>query len=182
MKKFNFALIIILVGGFAFLSCKKIIHKLLPSFDTTVSNIAIAVPAIPFSNISGSVGFQTIYYNLDSTIKASTGGVFGASDVSSITLKSIVITLQNGDQLNNFANFQNLQVDLSSNTNTTPVTIATANIPDVASNSLSMDVSSSPNILSYFQGNQLTYDVSGTVRRSTYHALDGLVTIIVTVK
>ena len=169
-------------GGLILLSCKKLISKLFPSFDTTVSNIEIAVPPIPFSNISGSVGLQTIYYNLDSTIKANTGGVFGASDVTSITLKSIIITLQNGDPGNNFANFESLGVDLSSNSNGTPVTIATATIPDATSYNLSMDVSSNTNILSYFQGNQITYDVFGRVRRATFHELVGLATITVTIK
>ncbi|MEP6596666.1 MAG: hypothetical protein ABJA71_12005 [Ginsengibacter sp.] len=182
MKKFISLFIIFLAGGLIFLSCKKLISKLFPSFDTAVSNIQIAVPPIPFSNISGSVGLQTIYYNLDSTIKANTGGTYGANDVSSITLKSIIINLQNGDPADNFANFESLGVDLSSNSNSTPVTIATATIPDVASNTLSMDVSNNLNILSYFQGNQLTYNVFGKVRRATYHQLNGLATITVTVK
>ena len=182
MRKIIFLFAVILGGALTFLSCKKLISKLFPSFDTTVSNIQIAVPPIPFSNISGSVGLQTIYYNLDSTIKANTGGVFGASDVSSITLKSIVITLQNGDPINNFANFESLGVNLSSNSNGTPVTIATAAIPDVPTYNLTMDVSSNLNILSYFQGNQITYDVFGKMRRATYHELDGLATITVTVK
>ena len=181
MKKSNLAFIIILIGTVSFLSCKKIITKLLPSFDTTIGNIQIAVPAIPIP-LSGSVGEQKIYYNLDSTIKAKTGGVFGVSDVSSITLKSLVVTLQNGDPGNNFANFETLRVDLSSNSNGTPVTIASANIPDATSNTLNMDVSNGLNILSYFQGNQLTYNVAGKVRRATFHELDGLVTITVTVK
>lgn len=182
MRKFIFFFVIILAGGFIFLSCKKLISKLFPSFDSTVSNIEIAVPPIPFSNISGSVGLQTIYYNLDSTIKANTGGIYDASDVTSITLKSIIINLQNGNPGNNFANFESLRVELTSNTNSTAVTIATASIPDVTTYSLSMDVSSSPNILSYFQGNQLTYDVFGKVRRSTSHQLDALATVNVTVK
>ena len=179
MKKFRFTLII-LAGVLISLSCKKLISKLLPSFDTTVSDIEIAVPPIPFP-ISGSVGNQTIYYSLDSVIKANTGGVFGASDVSSITVKSIVITLQNGDVLNNFANFEMLRIDLSSSANGTPISMATASIPDAVSYNLSMDVSNS-NILSYFQGNQLTYNIFGKVRRSTSHELDGLATIIVTIK
>ena len=180
MKKLKFTLVIILAGAVIGISCKKLISKLLPSFDTTISNIEVAVPAIPFSGITGSTGPQTIYYNLDSTIKANTGGVFGASDVGSITVKSIVINLQNGDAFNNFANFETLKVNLSSNG--TAVPIATASIPDVASNNLSMDVSNSPNILSYFQGNQITYEISGKVRRATSHELDGLATITVTVK
>ena len=182
MKRF-FSVVFIILGAAVILpSCKKIIKELFPSFDSTVSDIPIEVPPIPFSNISGSVGLQTIYYNLDSTIKANTGGIFGASDVTSITLKSITINLQNGDPANNFANFQSLAVALSSNTNSTPVTIATATIPDVPTYTLSMDVSGSPNILGYFKGNQLTYDVSGYVRRSTSHQLNALATIVVTVK
>jgi len=180
MKKIHFAFIIFLVAGLTFVSCKKLISKLFPSFDTSVS-IQIAVPAIPFP-ISGSVGLQTIYYNLDSTIKANTGGVYGSADVSSITLKSIIVNLQNGDAANNFANFETLRIDLSSNSNSTPVAIASANIPDVASYSLSMEVSNSLNILSYFQGNQLTYNIFGKLRRATSHELHGVATITVTVK
>jgi hypothetical protein len=182
MKKIFIAFIIILIGGVVSLSCKKFIAKLLPSFDTTVSDIEISVPPIPFSNVSGSVGLQTIYYNLDSTIKANTGGVFGAGDVTSITVKSITINLQNGDPANNFANFESLKIELSSNSNSTPVTIATATIPDVPTYNLNMDVSAGPNIAGYFQGNQLTYDVGGRIRRSTSHELNALVTIVVTVK
>jgi hypothetical protein len=182
MKKLNFALIIVFAAGLTFISCKKLISKLFPSFDASVSDIQVAVPAIPFANISGSTGWQTIYYDLDSTIKANTGGIYGAGDVTSITVKSIVINLQNGDQLNNFANFENLKVELSSNSNTTPVTIATAAIPDVTAMTLSMDVSASPDILSYLKGDQINYNISGKVRRATYHELDGLATITVTIK
>lgn len=182
MKKIFFPGFFIILSLIGFISCKKILSKLLPPFETTTGEITMSIPVIPFSNISGFLGSKTMYYNLDSNIKARTGGNFGISDVSYVKVKNFNMTVLNSDQNNNISNLQSIVIDILSNSNSSPLTIATASIPDGTSNNLSIDVAGQPDILSFLRGTQITYNFSGQVRRATTHPLDISVVVTVIVK
>src|SRR5665647_3932646 len=79
-------------------SCKKALAAVfggtdvtVPEFQMTVTQIYIVTPGeIP-------LGGYSFYFNLDSTVRAKTGGVFGATAVNSIKIKQITIKITNPD-------------------------------------------------------------------------------------
>ena len=182
MKKIFFGSIILLLSAVAFISCKKLLKNLLQPFETTTGEITMTIPTIPSSNISGYLGSKTMYYNLDSTIKAKTGGSFGINDVSYVKIKSFNMTVLNGDADNNISNLQSLSIDISSNNNSTPQTLASTSIADGTNNNLIIEVPSQPDILVYLKGTQIKYDFSGQIRRATTHPMDIAVVVTVIVK
>lgn len=167
-------------------SCKKlqeIKDQIFSPIDVNVPSFQFTVPAIPIV-ISGeaSLGSISSRINLDSTIRANTGGVFGLSSVSSIKVKQMVINITNADAANNLANFESARVSLSSNTNTTQSEIATFSFPDTFSNSSTSAQTNNPDLISYFSGNELNYNLYGRARRITTKPLNFVVSVTLSVK
>ena len=163
-------------------SCKKIIKALFPGFDIELSTITLTLPAIPFAPPS-EVHIATFnqHFNLDSIVKAQTGGKFGTADVGSIKVKEIIFTLSNPDQQNNLANFESARFTLSSSSNSQPAEIAAIHFPDQYAETYTFTADpSTPDLISYLQGTELTYDVYGKLRRITTKPLT--ITLKVTVR
>lgn len=128
MKKvFVFALLAALTVG-TLGSCKKVISNLFKGIDVDIPAFNVTIPAlgppIPL-NFELPLGASDPQpFNLDSIIKANTAGAFGANDVTSVKIKRIVFALKNADANNNLANFQSVKFGISSNTNSTPIDVA----------------------------------------------------------
>ncbi len=116
-------------------SCKKIDEikeRIFAPIDINLPEFQVAIPAILFVPPNEmSLGSFTSSFNLDSTVKANTGGAFGASAVSTMKVKQMTVTVSNPDQLNNLSNFESARFTFSSNTNTTPAELASFSFPDV---------------------------------------------------
>src|SRR5580658_2415665 len=86
-------------------SCKKLITDLFPGESITLPTYSVTVPAIPFadSTVQIDAGSFITYVNTDSIIKAQTGGAFGLSDVSTVTVKQVTISVTNADAVNNLS-------------------------------------------------------------------------------
>lgn len=163
------AAVIILVGLF---SCKKIIRKIFQGIDADVPAFTVEIPPIPFVlPTEMSIGTLQQHFNLDSTVRANTDGVYGASDISSVKVKQIVFNLPDADTGNNIANFESARLTLSSNTKTDTVTIASINFPDTFATSYTYTPVNSPELKPYLSGTTLYYNAFGKLRRATTKTL-----------
>lgn len=167
------ALFILIV---AFSGCKKIVSKIFGGFDTSV-DLQLIVPAVPLvSPIELPVGQYLYKFNLDSVVKAQTGGIYNANDVKSIKAKQFNITITNADQLNNVSNFESIRVTIYSNTNSTPAELFSATFPDTFASTFTAPANN-VELLSYLKGSDLIYTMYGKNRRITTKQLTVLLSV-----
>jgi hypothetical protein len=162
---------------------KEIKKKLLPAFNVNIPDIHLSIPPIAF--VSGQeipVGALKTPINLDSTIRANSAGMLGASAVTSVTVKKIVIKLKNANRTNNLANFESARMRIYSNNDTAAADIAQINFPDVYSDSLAFVPKNSPEISNYLKGSQLGYNLFWKNRRTTGKFLNLVVKITLSVQ
>ncbi len=171
MKKLLVPVLILIIATGLF-SCKKIVRKIFQGIDADVPVVSVTLPPIPVV-IPIEVPFLPIVqrFDLDSTVKANTGGAFGADDVSSIKIKQIAFDLKNADSLNNISNFESVRVTFSSNANTEPVTIASITFPDIYASKYTYIPDNSPELKPYLNGSELIYNVYGKIRKITTKSL-----------
>lgn len=168
MKKvlLGFSIFLLVISGFT--SCKKIIDKLFTGIDVKVPDVVLAVPVVPIVlPVEMSLGTVTMKFNLDSLIRANTAGIFNVNDINSVKVKQYTITLPDGDQNNNLSNFQSARVSLSSNSNNEKIDVATVDLPDVASNTITFTPANTPELISYLKGSELYFTVYGRARKTT---------------
>ncbi|HEX8357042.1 MAG TPA: hypothetical protein VF610_06515 [Segetibacter sp.] len=189
MKKLIAPLVLVMVIAVSS-GCKKIITNAFNGFDQDVPQIVLTIPAtqppipgFPVPPNEVPVGSFKQSFNLDSTIKAKTGGAFGVGDVSSVKLKKMVFTLSNADAANNLANFESARLTFSSNTNATAVPLASFSFPDTYADSQIFTAdANTPELIGYLNGSELTYNVFGKLRRYTTKPLGLAVVVTLTVK
>ena len=149
-------------------SCNKIASNL--QYDLSMQTGSIDIKIAPISDTSAglTMGTVTSVYSIDSFVKANTGNVLGAHNISSAKMSSCTLTLLNPSTTNNFANFQNSAVSFYTNSNATPFNIAniTGN-PDIYASTLNVPVDATAEMKGYLNGNQLTYSLVGKMRRAT---------------
>ena len=104
-------------------------------------------------------------------------GAFGIDDIDRIIVEEVKVKVNNPDTVNNLANFQDGTVTLSSNTNPTPLTLATGPIPDVYADEKVLPAVSGNDIKGYLKSNTLTYTLNAKLRRPTTKALDGTLNV-----
>ena len=175
------SVMLLVIAGFS--SCGKIVEKVFPGVDANAPEIQLTIPIVPVVLPNEfSLGSFTTQINLDSTIRANTAGVFGIGVVSSIKVKEIVITLPNGDNLNNLANFETARVTFTAPNNSTPLTVASLAFPDTYATSSTYTPADSPDLLEYLKGSEVTYTVYGRARRITTKPLNMTVSVTLRVK
>jgi hypothetical protein len=173
MKKIYVCLIAAVIALGAFYSCKKIIRKIFQGIDAEIPAFTVTLPAIPYAPPTEiAIGTLTQEFNLDSTIRANTSGVYGANDISSVKVKQIVFSLANGDEQNNISNFESTRLLFSSNTKSDTVTIASITFPDTLAMSYTYTPVNSPELKPYLSGTVLYYTAFGKLRRATTKPLD----------
>lgn len=179
MKKAIFALSVITLVLGSLTSCKKIIDKIFNGIDARAPDYTISIPPIPAFFVGSELpGAQiTRPFNLDSIIKANSGGVFGINDVKSVKVKSITIRVPDADNENRLGNFEYTKVRLSSPGNSTPVEFASFNFADTATNSITVTPTNPPELLPYLKGSEVTYQSVGKARRPTTKTLTFIVSL-----
>lgn len=177
MKKFIPVFVAALaVAGFG--GCKKVIDAIFPGIEADVPAITVTIPALqpfpgaPVPQGELRVGSYTQHFNLDSLVKAKTGGAFGAGDVTSVQLKQINFTVGNSDQQNNLSNFKSVRFTFSSSSRQDVADIGTINFPDSTITSYSWMPTNVPDLRPYLSGSELNYNVYGQLRRYTTRALN----------
>lgn len=154
-----------------FIGCKKIIKAVFPGLDTEVST-TVNIPTIPYAPSSEiPLGSFTQHFNLDSVVNANTSGAFGASDVSTVTIRQIVFTMPTADDHNNLSNFESARFNLSSDTKTNPIEVASITFPDNGESTYTYTPPAPVELRPYLDGTELTYTVYGKIRRITSRSM-----------
>lgn len=158
-------------------ACTKLIQALFPSFETQIRTVEVTIPVVPGTTAETTLGSASVRYNLDSVIKEHTVNQFDINKMATVKVKSVTINLSNADQTNNIANFESVRLNLTTDNNGTPTTIASTTIPDTYSTSLTVPVTNSPELKEYLKGNQITYTVLGKARRATTKSLNAVIVV-----
>ncbi len=159
-----------------FQSCGKIAGLLNFNLNMQTESVNVTIPVTNDTSGIITVGPSVSYFNVDSFIKSQTGNQFGAANIASLKLRSVVFTLNNADlTTNNFSSFQSVAASFSSNTNSTPYNVNIANNPDVFSSTLNVPIDTTIDLKTYI-GNQYNYSVTGRLRHGTTKPLDCTVT------
>lgn len=149
----------IVLGFIQLISCSaEVRKKLLPSFDVNVPGIRLSVPPIKFvSDKELPVGALKTPLNLDSTIKANTGGAFGAKAVRSVKVKRITIKVLNPDKNNNLSNFETARMKIFNDT--AEAEIFNLHFPATYTDSIVVIPATHPEISGFLKGSSLAYNL-----------------------
>ncbi|MES2704599.1 MAG: hypothetical protein V4649_18305 [Bacteroidota bacterium] len=167
MRKLSFFSVaaIAVFGAFTVMqSCSKI-TKLHYDLPMQTGSVEVTIPPTSDTTTQREVGSGVNTFNIDSFIKANTAGALGINNISSVKLTSVKLTLLNGTDTRNFANFQKVYASFYTNTNTTPKIIELNN-PDVTAYALELPVDPNEELKSYLTGNTFHYSVGGKLRRA----------------
>ena len=178
MRKIFIPVIVFLLFLTGLFACKKIIAAVFSGTDVNVPAAQFTIPIlIVVSTNEQSFGSYSQRINLDSTIKANTGGVFGINVVSSIKVKQVNLVVGNPDPVNNLSNFETVRVTLTSDTQNNPVELFAFNFPDTNSSSFDFTATNSPELLPYLRGSMISYHIYGKNRRTTSKPITLQVTV-----
>jgi hypothetical protein len=153
--------------------CKKLKSQLFQAFTTGSISQDIDIPIVGDTNTFTDRGSIIHNFNMDSLIKAESGGTFGLNDISKITVNEAKLVVKNADAGNNFANFEKGRLRFNTNAGGTPtVDIATGLNPDIYSETWIMPSIASVNLKDYLKGTQLNYTLALKARRATSKILN----------
>lgn len=171
MKKVLVAFSCVVFILVAMASCKELVDKIFTGIDVNAPDRTTEIPVIPipagFPPIDFPAYTQTTAFNLDSMIKASSGGVFNIGYVKSIKIKSMTLTIPEADAANNLSTFESIRVTISSNTNTTEQEIAKFAFADTLTRTSTYTVANSPELFQTLKGSQVVYTTYTRLRRGT---------------
>lgn len=153
-------------------SCKKIVSAFYKGDDFTLPAYTLNIPVIPIADSTKeySSGSFTTEFNVDSAVRARSGGVFGINAVEYIRINRVVLTARNADAVNNLSAIKSIRVAITSDSKSSPVNMMVVNIPANAGNSYTDDTDG-PNIVDYLHGREFYSTGYGTVRRPTTKTL-----------
>ena len=157
-----FLILFVLIGC----TCNEIKQKLLPSFNVNIPRFELTIP--PLNEVIKTeipVGALKTPINMDSTIRAKTGGTFGANAVHYVKVKKVVLKVKNADAKNNLANFESARMTIYNETTSTD--IASITFPKTYTDSITIIPVNSPDITSYLKGAELAYNVYWKNRKIT---------------
>ena len=148
-------------------SCSKLAKNLNYDLDMQTASMDVVIPAYSDTNISVS-GSQTVFFNIDSFIKANTGNLMGVSNITSAKIRSCNLALQDPTPALNFANFKSCTGSFHTDGNLEPFAVSIPYNADAYSATLSLPVDTSAELRGYMSnGNQFTYSLGGRLRRPT---------------
>lgn len=155
----------------------KIAENLFKAFVVDAAEFDMVIPQVPASTDYVPLGSDTVYFNLDSTVKSYTSGIFSAADVKKVSMELIELELDGtdayeADEENNFANLEKIRLLFYSD-GSNPIVYEIAEIPDTYTTRLSFPVDKTKDIKEHLMGKFFTYDIYAQVRRNTTHELKG---------
>lgn len=162
-------------------SCKKIVSAFYKGDDFTLPKVTLTIPIIPVADSTKeySAGNFVTQFNVDSMVRANSGGVFGINAVEYIRVNRVVISVRNADAANNLSAIKSFRVTISSDAKGSAANMLVMNIPADAGSSYT-DETDGPNIVSYMHSSEFYSTGYGTVRRPTTKALT--VDMVITVR
>ncbi len=165
MKKLlQISLAVVALGAtLSFQSCDKIKSAVTPpDISFTGASTDVTIPPTNDTTSQAAIGVAPLAFNIDSMIKAQTGGVYSFSSIKSVKIATITLTLLDGGTANNFANFTYAGAEFNSDANNgsyDPYTIAyVENNPDSYNITLSPKVQdATQDVKKYFHANMTFY-------------------------
>ncbi len=146
-------------------SCTKLGKNLHFNLPMQTGTATITFPASGSTTGQINFGTTTVGYNVDSFIMASTANQLNSSNISSVKIVGMKLTLTNPNIENNFANLQSVNAAFTSNSNQTPYIVSLGNIPDTYTTTIDLPVDSTE--LKSYLGSQFTYTINAVLRRAT---------------
>ena len=159
---------IIISLAFSFQSCSKLKDELFPGFEIEPADIHFKIPVIASTSAATNITTFTTPFNMDSLIQAETMNTFSIKNVDKITMHQVMLRATDGDDENNFSNFEQVSISLSSNAIQQLTLIGDAPVvPDEALTELVLAPQTSNNIIGYMNGTALHFTIAGKARRIT---------------
>lgn len=161
-------------------SCDKLKEKLFEAFTTGMTDVNLTIPVVSNTVGEGKIETLPVFINVDSIIRANTGGIFSLNSVSRIIVESADFVISNPDPSNNIANFEygillmNTFNPQKNDWNST-MGIGRSDIPDSYASSINFAVIPDVNLKDHLQGTKLIYLYSYKARRPTTKALNGTI-------
>ena len=178
MKKYyTSSVILAVVAVLGFTACSDLKDKIFQSFTTSATSVDFTINIVTSTTAQTEIGTLIQHVNIDSIIKAETGDAFSLDDISSINVEEVKITIKNPDVDNNFANFEDGSLLFHTNTDPTPVQVASGVNPDVFATEWLMPVDNSINLKNHLKGTEIGYVLKGKARRVTTKPLDCVMAI-----
>lgn len=137
----------------------------------TAIDQSFEIPEIPVAGPEATISNIAIPFNMDSVIRANTGGSFGLSDVGIVNMDDVTMYMQNPDTPVNMANFETVRLSLTTNTLTQPVLVEYRPVPDVYAASLVFPIDKTKDLRPYASGSTLFVALSSKLRRPTNRTL-----------
>lgn len=106
MQRLYYSILLFSFSCITLSSCDKLKDKLFEAFLTQSADVNLTIPIVSTTAQEGKSESLPIYLNLDSIIKANTGGLFSINSVSTIKIETAEMFFTNADQGNNFANLE----------------------------------------------------------------------------
>lgn len=125
------------------------------------------IPPVTTTNTVIEVGNYETHLNIDSFIKAETKGAFSLNSVKAVYIQSVVLTLENPDPANNFANLEQAWIEFYTDAKTDPIQIATGINPDVYAETWTLPNMDKTDLKPYLYGTRIFYKVMAKARRET---------------
>ena len=152
-------------------SCGKTLSLLNKTFTFSMPAQNFVIPPVPDSIalVSGYMPAVSgaFTYNLDSCIKANTGGALGVSNIGSFKINSCVLTVTNPDSTSNFQDFQSMNIAFTSTAVTGTYNLGCTQ-PDTYSATMTLTpTDTSADMKNYLQGSNFNYSVKGQMRHGT---------------
>lgn len=171
MKKTFYVLSFVAIAAFI-TSCEKAAALLFQPFESPL-NFSIAIdPVVP--GVQSTLGSSVVSYNLDAEVRAATNDAVGADFIKQIYVNEIAINLNNADASNNLGTFETINISFTA-AGTAPVEIGPFAIPASTNAQISIPVTNSPNLRPFFNGNNVSFTISGKARSATTKTLNAAV-------
>ena len=152
-------------------SCNKVLSLINKTFTVSIPAQNFVIPPVPDS-VALASGYMpavsaSFTYNLDSAIKANTGGSLGISNIGSFKISSCVLTVTNPDSVNNFRAFQNMNIAFTSSAVSSTYNLGFTQ-PDTYAPTMTLaPLDTSANMTNYLQGSNFNFSVKGQMRHGT---------------
>lgn len=154
-------------------SCEKAEKLLFQPFESPL-NFNVSVAEVSNTEVETVLGETSVNFNLDQEVKDATEGRLDGDVVGAMYINEVAIDLQNADEANSLSNFDFVTLSVSSGSST-PVVFGPFEVPDGVTTSTVFAVQNSPNVKSFFSGQNVAFKLIGKANTATTKTLEAQV-------
>jgi hypothetical protein len=176
-RKLFYAISSLVTTTIIFSSCDKLKDKLFEAFLTQAADVNFTIPVVSSTTQEGKAETLPFYMNVDSIIKANTGGLFNINSVSTVEIETADLSVSNADAANNLGNFEyGILLFNTWNPKTQDwnrvLGVARDDIKDVFAANMSLNLVQDVNLKDHLIGTKAVYFYTYKARRVTNKALN----------